>query len=399
MSGPPRRDVVVAHYHEVGLKGHNRSYFERKLVDNVRSSLRGTGATQVRAIPGRVLVTLSPDADLQAVTERLGRTFGLCSFSPGIAVPATMEALVATALELAAEAPLTSFRVRARRGHSSFPDSSHRVNEVVGQAIKDATGARVDLSNGEWTCYIELVQNKGYLYSSKLPGPGGLPAATAGRVVALLSGGIDSPVAIWELAKRGAAITAVHFHGQPYSDPSSVRQVVRLTEQLTPWLRDVQLWLIPLGDIQAQIVTTAPTELRTILYRRFMMRIAESLALSVGALALATGESLGQVASQTLPNLRATDAVVHEMPVLRPLIGRDKVEIEALARRIGTYDISIDPHQDCCVLFAPRQAATKARISDLEEAETALEVDALVAKALANAEIRRFPPRPETEVE
>lgn len=393
MTGP-KRDVVIGHYHEVGLKGNNRAYFEKRLVDNVRTSLRGSGITQVRAIPGRILVTLGPEADLEAIAQRMGRVFGLATFSPAMALVAPdMDALIPAALALAAEAPFESFRVRAKKGHSSFPDSSQRVNEAVGQAIKDASGARVDLSHAEWTCYIELVQNRAYLYSERIPGPGGLPAHTGGRVVALLSGGIDSPVAVWELAKRGAAITAVHFHGQPYSDPSSVRQVVRLTEQLTQWARDVDLWLVPLGDIQAQIVTTAPNSLRTILYRRFMMRIAQALALQVGAEALVTGESLGQVASQTLPNLRATDDVVTEMTVLRPLIGRDKVEIEALARRIGTYDISIDPHQDCCVLFAPRQAATRARIPDLEEAEQALEVDTLVAKALANAEVRRFPAR------
>ena len=293
-------------------------------------------------------------------------------------------------LALAAEAPFESFRVRARRGNSSFPESSQRVNEIVGQAIKEASGARVDLSHGEWTCHIELCQNRAFLYPARIPGPGGLPAGTSGRVVSLLSGGIDSPVASWELAKRGASVTAVHFHGQPYSDPSSARQAARLAEHLAPWLRGIDLWLVPFGDVQAEIVTTAPAGLRTILYRRFMMRIAEALALSAGAEALVTGESLGQVASQTLPNLRAIDAVVTGVPVLRPLIGRDKIEIEALARRIGTYDISIDPHQDCCVLFAPRHAATRARPAELETAEATLDTDALVAKALANAEVRSF---------
>jgi thiamine biosynthesis protein ThiI len=389
--GPVPRDVVVAHYHEVGLKGNNRSYFERLLADNIRAGLEGTGCLKVRTIPGRLLIGLGPDSDLATITNRLGRVFGLSSFSPGVTVPATMESMVAWAVALAQEEPFASFRVRARRGNSSFPQSSQTVNEVVGQAIKDATGARVDLNHAEWTCYIELVQNKAYLYATRIPGPGGLPAGSGGRVVSLLSGGIDSPVATWELAKRGASITAVHFHGQPYSDPSSSRQAARLAAALAPWAREVDLWLVPIGDVQAEIVTTAKAELRTILYRRTMMRIAEALAAQVGAEALVTGESLGQVASQTLPNLRATDAVVTTMPVLRPLIGRDKIEIEAIARRIGTYEISIDPHQDCCVLFAPRQAATRARIPDLEAAETALDIPTLVAKALANAEVRHFP--------
>jgi thiamine biosynthesis protein ThiI len=393
--------VVVVHYHEVGLKGRNRSFFERRLVDNIRSSLQGTGSSQVRPISGRILVELGSGADLDAIVDRLGRVFGVSGFAPAVAAPPDMEELVSAALALAAEEPFESFRVRARRGHSSFPESSQRVNEVVGQAIKDATGARVDLSHAEWTCYIELVQNRAFLYPTRHPGPGGLPAGSSGRVVCLLSGGIDSPVAAWEVGKRGASITAAHFHGQPYSDPSSVRQAVRLAEHLAPWLRTIDLWLVPFGEVQAEIVTTAPAELRTVLYRRFMMRIAESLAHSVGAEALVTGESLGQVASQTLPNLRAIDAAVESLPVLRPLIGRDKIEIEALARRIGSYDISIDPHQDCCVLFAPRQAATHAHLEDLERAEASLDVAALVAKALANAEVRSFPAhtaeRPELE--
>jgi len=394
VSDAPRRDLVVAHYHEVGLKGRNRSFFERRLVENIRLALRDTGYAKVRSIPGRILIELTESADLDRITAALGRTFGLSSYSPAVSAPADMDALVATALDLAREEPFESFRVRARRGHSSFPEGSQRVNEVVGQAIKDATGARVDLSHGEWTCHIELVQNRAFLYATRIPGPGGLPAGSSGRVVSLLSGGIDSPVATWELAKRGASVTAVHFHGQPYSDPSSARQAARLAQHLAPWLGEVDLWLVPFGDVQAEIVTSAPAELRTILYRRFMMRIAESIALSVGAEALVTGESLGQVASQTLPNMRAIDVVVDTMPVLRPLVGRDKIEIEALARRIGTYDISVDPHQDCCVLFAPRQAATRARLPELEAAEAGLDVATLVEKSLADVEVRHFPSGP-----
>src|SRR5438874_3350702 len=245
MSGTRKHDLVVAHYHEVGLKGRNRSFFERRLVDNMRWALRDTGYAHVRTIPGRILVELTEHADLDRITGALGRTFGLASFSPAVSSPADMDLLVATALALARETPFESFRVRARRGHSSFPESSQRVNEVVGQAIKDATGARVDLSHGEWTCHIELVQNRAFLYTNRLPGPGGLPAGTAGRVVALLSGGIDSPVAIWELAKRGAAITAVQFHAQPFSDPSSARHAPRLADHVTPWLRQLALSPLP----------------------------------------------------------------------------------------------------------------------------------------------------------
>src|ERR1700730_873356 len=195
MTETPKRDLIVAHYHEVGLKGRNRSFFERRLVEHIRWGLRDTGYAKVRAIPGRILVELTEDADLDRITEALGRTFGLSSFSPAVSSPADIDSLVATALDLAREAPFESFRVRARRGHSSFPESSQRVNEVVGQAIMGAPAPGADLSRGGWPCHIELVQNRAFLYANRLPGPGGLPAGTAGRVVALLSGGIDSPVA------------------------------------------------------------------------------------------------------------------------------------------------------------------------------------------------------------
>ncbi|MGH2707450.1 MAG: tRNA uracil 4-sulfurtransferase ThiI, partial [Actinomycetota bacterium] len=340
---------------------------------------------RVRPISGRILIELEPGHDLEAILSRLIQVFGLSSVAPAIEVEAGMDRMTAAALRLAEADSFESFRVRARKGHSSFPESSHRVNEVVGQAIKDASGARVDLDHAGWTCHIELVGRRAFLYSRRVEGPGGLPLGASGKVLALLSGGIDSPVAAWELAKRGASVDFVHFHGQPFSDPSSVRQATRLAERLIPWLLRSGLWLVPFGDIQAEIVTSAPQELRVVLYRRFMMRIAQALAMRGGAEALVTGESLGQVASQTLPNLAAIDAVVDRLPVLRPLIGRDKIEIEALARRIGTYEISIDPHQDCCVLFVPRRVTTRARPDELEAVEAELEVEELVGKGVAHA--------------
>ncbi len=384
-------DLIVAHYHEIGLKGHNRGFFERCLVENIRSSLEGASNRRVRPISGRILIELEPGHDLEAILARLTQVFGLSSFAPAVDVEATMDSLTAAALTLAGADSFESFRVRARKGHSSFPESSQRVNEVVGQAIKDTSGARVDLSHATWTCHIELVGRRAFLYSRRVKGPGGLPLGVSGKVLALLSGGIDSPVAAWELAKRGASVDFVHFHGQPFSDPSSARQATRLAERLIPWLLRSRLWLVPFGDIQAEIVTSAPQELRVVLYRRFMMRIAQALAMRAGAEALVTGESLGQVASQTLPNLAAIDAAVDRLPVLRPLIGRDKIEIEALARRIDTYEISIDPHQDCCVLFVPRRVTTRARLDELEAVEAKLEVEGLVGKGVANASVVEFP--------
>ena len=377
-------DLIIVHYHEIGLKGRNRGYFEDRLVTNIRTALAVDGRG-VRKLPGRLLIQAGPDRDRAELLSALSTVFGISSFSPAWEAPATMEGLVDAALEMAGRSDFASFQVRARKGHSSFPESTQRVNEVVGQAIKDATGRRVDLSHAEWTCHIELVADRAFVYADRIEGPGGLPVGVSGKVVTLLSGGIDSPVAAWELAKRGAINELVHFHGQPFTDPSSARQAERLARGLEPWTGPAKLWMVPFGDIQSEIVTSARQELRVVLYRRFMMRIAEALAEREGAQALVTGDSLGQVASQTLPNLRAVDTAVRSMPVLRPLVGRDKIEIERIARRIGTYEISIDPHQDCCVLFAPRQVTTRARVEDLESVESGLEVEILVEKGLSGA--------------
>ena len=378
-------DVIVAHYHEVGLKGRNRSFFERTLADNIRTALAGTGYEKVVLISGRILIKLGPSAKTEVVTSALSRVFGLAGFSPAIQVEPTMDSLVEAAMDMAARTSFESFAVRARRGNSSFPQKSQVVNETVGQALKDRTGSRVDLSTPEWTCHIELVENSAFMYSERMSGPGGLPVGSGGKALSLLSGGIDSPVAAWQIAKRGASMHFIHFHGQPFSDPSSVRQATRLAQALKPWVMKSRLWLIEFGGIQSEIVTSAPQELRIVLYRRFMMRIAEALALREKMQALVTGESLGQVASQTLPNITAINAVVESLPVLRPLIGLDKIEIEAIAKKIGTYEISIDPHQDCCVLFVPRKVTTAARPFDIEAAERALDVEGLVEKGLANA--------------
>ncbi|MGH7425755.1 MAG: tRNA sulfurtransferase, partial [Candidatus Methylomirabilales bacterium] len=296
---PAAPDLVVVHYHEIGLKGRNRGFFERRLVDNLRSALAGTGYGRIRPISGRILVPLAAASDLESILARTGRVFGVSGFSPAIEAEPSMEALVGAALALAEGAAFASFQVRARKGHSSFAESSQRVNEVVGQALKDATGARVDLTNAQWTCHIELVERRAFLYSRRCEGPGGLPVGVSGKVLALLSGGIDSPVAAWEMGKRGASVELIHFHSSPFTDPSSARQATRLAEQLASWLGRTRLWLVPFGTLQAEIVTSTPQDLRVVLYRRFMARIAEALALREGAEGLVTGESLGQVASQT----------------------------------------------------------------------------------------------------
>lgn len=380
--------LILAHYQELALKGRNRSYFERSLAGNMGHLLGAIPGARVIPIPGRLLVRLPEAAGVEEATRRLRTAFGLSSLAPACeVVEPTMKLLTEAATGLSQQAQFESFRVRARRGNTSFPHSSEEINITVGQALKDRTGARVDLSNAGWTCYIELVGNRAYLYSRKLDAPGGLPVGTSGRVLALLSGGIDSPVAAWRMAKRGAQVDFVHFHGQPFADRSSERQATRLADHLSPWTLRSKLWMIAFGDIQAQIVTSVAQELRIVMYRRFMMRIAESLATREGAQALVTGDCLGQVASQTLPNLQVIEDAIDHLPVFRPLIGQDKLEIERTGRQIGTYDISIQPHQDCCVLFIPRRVTTAASLRDLRQAEAGLDIAGLVDKAVANAQV------------
>ena len=379
--------LVLVHYAELGLKGRNRSFFERTLASNIALKLSAIPGVTAKSIPGRLLVRTPDRSTEDQVLSALASTFGLSGFSPAIElIEPDLESLSSAAVHLARAGSFESFKVRARRGNSSFAKSSSEINVVVGKAIGDATGARVDLGDAQWTCYIEVVGNRAFLYTRKVPGPGGLPVGTSGRLLALLSGGIDSPVAAWRMARRGSPVDFVHFSGQPFADPSSTRQATRLARHLAPWTLRSRLWIVQFGDVQSEIVTSAPQELRIVLYRRMMMRIAEALARREGAAGLVTGESLGQVASQTLPNLTAIGEVV-SLPVLRPLIGFDKLEIEATGKQIGTYEISIQPHQDCCVLFIPRQVTTAARPQDIAQAEAVLDVQGLVDKALANTDV------------
>ncbi|CAN5579022.1 tRNA 4-thiouridine(8) synthase ThiI [soil metagenome] len=389
-------NALVVHYHEIGLKGRNRQFFEETLVKNLRRALRGTAYARVRRGFGRVTVDFDDDAFVDEAARRSARVFGVANVGAGVRTELSLDEMKRVSLELMQAQPFGSFAVRARRTHSRFDRRSGDVNVVVGQHIKDATGARVDLKRPEATLRIELFGNTCIVYRSRLEGPGGLPAGVSGRMLALVSGGIDSPVAAWLMARRGAEIELVHFHGQPYTDPSSIRQASELAEVLALYGLRTTLHLIALADAQREIVLAAPSNLRIVLYRRTMLRIAAALAEERGAQAVITGDSLGQVASQTIENIATVDAAVPGLQVLRPLIGSDKQEIVDRAARIGTLGISTRRYQDCCVLFEPRSPTTRATATMAEEAEASIDLDALVGKALAGRETHVFelpPPR------
>ncbi|HET7481990.1 MAG TPA: tRNA uracil 4-sulfurtransferase ThiI [Actinomycetota bacterium] len=383
-------DTLVAHYHEIGLKGRNRNFFEDALTRNLRRALRGTGYRRLRRGFGRVVIDLQGNALPDEALLRASRVFGTAYVGLGIRVAPDMDSIAAAALDLIKTEPFESFRVRARRTHSSFEHSSNRINVDIGQRIVDETGGRVDLKHADATIWIEMFGNSGIVYRQRVEGRGGLPVGVSGRMLALMSGGIDSPVAAYRMARRGAEVELVHFHGQPFTDPSSVRQACELAEVLTNYQLKTTLHLVPLADAQREIVTNAPANLRVVLYRRTMMRIAASLAEEIGAQALVTGDSLGQVASQTIENIRTVDAATDGVQILRPLIGMDKQEIVNEATAIGTYEISTRRYQDCCVLFEPRSPATRTNAGLADNAESSLDMDALVGKALAQRETRVF---------
>jgi thiamine biosynthesis protein ThiI len=392
-------NALVVHYHEVGLKGRNRQFFEDVLARNLRRALRGTGYGRVRRGFGRITIDLGEGALVDEAARRAARVFGVAYVGVGWRVTQDLEAIKDAALELLRARPFGSFAVRARRSYARLEEKSHAINVAVGQHLVDATGAPVDLGNPDATIRVELFGTTCVVYRDRLEGPGGLPAGTSGRMLALVSGGIDSPVAAWRMARRGATVDLLHFHGQPYTDPSSVRQVSDIARVLALYALRTTVHLVPLADAQQEIAVAAPPALRIVLYRRMMMRIGAALAREQSAQALVLGDSLGQVASQTIENIAVVDSAIDGIEVLRPLIGMDKLEIVELAERIGSFDVSSRSYQDCCVLFEPRSPTTRARPQDVAAAEASLDVDGLVGKALAAVERREVElPPPEDAI-
>ena len=380
---------VVVHYQEIALKGNNRPWFVARLARNLRTATRGAGVREVRVLMGRIELVLDDTASWDLVRDRLSRVFGVANFAKAGSAPLDIEGIVTEILKDLGDPPVSTFRVSARRADKRFPLTSPQIEREVGGRIKDARRWRVDLTNPELTIHVEALTDEAFYYFGKEPGAGGLPAGTSGRVVCLLSGGIDSPVAAYRLMRRGCRVLFVHFHSYPILSRASQEKVRELVTHLTRYQYDSRLYLVPFGAIQQQVVLSVAPPLRVVIYRRLMMRIAEAIARRNRAQALVTGEVVGQVASQTLENLSAINSVVG-MPVLRPLIGTDKDEITAEAERLGTYPISIIPDQDCCTLFTPRHPATKARRQDVERAESALPIEEIVERAVEAAVSEEF---------
>jgi len=377
---------VVVHYGELALKGKNRPWFLASLTRSIRASLRGLNVSRVRSLIGRIIVTLEDDSEWPEVRDRLSRLPGIGNFALARHMPMDLDAITAAIVEGVSGRVETSFRVRARRADKRFPIPTPDIERHIGRHVQEATGWPVNLSKPDFVINVEFLTSDAYFFFERERGVGGLPIGTGGRVMTLLSGGIDSPVAAWRLIKRGCRTDFVHFHSYPILSRTSQDKARELVATLTRSQLRSRLFMVPFAPIQQQIVVSMPPALRVVAYRRMMLRIAERLAKRTGAHALVTGDAVGQVASQTIENLAAVGSVA-TLPLLRPLVGMDKEEITADAQRIGTYEISIVPDEDCCTLFTPRFPSTRASREAVEAAETQLDVAGLVDAALAAVEV------------
>lgn len=389
---------AIVHYHELALKGHNRDYFEQCLIKNIRTALSDVGVRQVENLHSRIRIRLQPETSLEAVRDRLIRVCGIANFLLGHAVPLqlanpNLDALTTAALEEIASQSFSTFRVTARRADKRLTLTSMDVEKAIGAAVCARTGKKVSLKNPDLTIYAELLSKEAFCSAQKIEGPGGMPVGVSGKIACLLSGGIDSPVAAYRMVKRGCLASFIHFSGRPLVSRASEEKVHELVRHLTTFQYDSRLYVIPFGEIQRELILNAPAPFRIVLYRRMMVRIAQELARKERCWALVTGDSLGQVASQTPQNLCAIEDAA-ELPILRPLIGMDKREIIDEARRLGTYETSIEPDQDCCKLFVPPHPSTKTRLDDVQKVERLIDVSALVKRGVESAELTEssFPP-------
>ena len=394
------KTYIVVHYHELWLKGGNRRFFLGKLITGLKRALEGAGLEKMHCPGDRILLQLRDGASVDAAIERIKRVGGIANFAVARQLTRAeaekdFDAVCRLAWDEMAPEKFATFAVRSKRSDKSFPLRTAEIEPMVGGYLLDRlrTEGRevgVNLDAPELTCRIEVTKTSVLVYARRIAGPGGLPPNTGGRMVCLLSGGFDSAVAAYKMMRRGAHVTFVHFWGGGGQAGESSAHVAReLARTLTPWQLTSKLYLVPFEPMQREIVQHAPETFRVLLYRRLMLRIAEQFAFREQALGIISGDSLGQVASQTLQNMGAVGAVAR-LPIYRPLAGDDKLEIMALARQIGTHDISAEPFHDCCPVFMPKTPALYATAEDLDRAEAALDMPALVKRGLDTVTLERY---------
>jgi thiamine biosynthesis protein ThiI len=382
----PTSKGALIHYHEIALKGKNRGFFLKQLAANIQMATRDLDVGPLRRPVGRLYLETRDGTPWEALRERLSWVFGIANFSAAFRVPPDLEQIEKRIEAEVSRRSFTSFRVAARRAFKTFPRTSQEINQVIGARMKLVSGAKVDLSNPELTIHIEVLPGEAFVYFEKIQGPGGLPVGVSGTVVSLLSGGIDSPVAAYRMMKRGCRVVFVHFHSQPFADRTSQEKATDLARLLTRYQFASRLYVVPFGETQQEVVARVTGRFRVLVYRRLMLRMAEKIARKEGAQALVTGESLGQVSSQTIENIAAIEEAT-TLPILRPLIGMGKEEITQQARQIGSYEISTIPDQDCCSMFTPRQVVTRATEDEVSFTERALDLEPLVQRACSAARL------------
>ena len=390
MSRTGLSSCVIVHYHEISLKRGNRPLFLRKLQENLARAVSDLGPVRVVQLPGRIVLDLEGNPDPEAVRARLDRVCGIANTALTLRTGSSLDSIKAAVDRVIEPLTITSFRITARRAFKTFPLTSTDLNRELGAHVRARRPeARVDLHHAALNIHVEVMPHEAFIYPDRRPGPGGLPVGSGGTVAALISGGIDSPVASWRMIKRGCRVLFVHFHSVPYLPDASIRKVRELVGRLTQWQYVSRLYLVPFGEIQREVVLTVPPPARVIVYRRLMVRIAEALARRHGAAALTTGESLGQVASQTLWNIARIDEAAG-LPILRPLIGMDKIEITEQARNLDTLEISNEPDADCCTLFVPAHPATRLSQEEAADMEARLDIPALVRAGVEGATMEIF---------
>ena len=379
------QEMILCKLGEVVLKGLNRRSFEMKLMSNIRRRTQRFGKFRIYSRQSTIYVEPCEEScDLEGAYDACKKVFGIIAITRAQPCEKSKEAILETAKLYLADAlrAAKSFKVETKRADKSFPMGSIQVSQWVGGELHDAfPHLRVDVHHPELTVYVEIREDAAYVHAPAESAAGGLPLGMGGHAVSLLSGGIDSPVSSYMIAKRGVQLEMIHFASPPYTSDLAREKVLRLAQELTDWCGRLSVFIIPFTEIQEEIRRKCPEDHFTLIMRRFMMRLANMLALELRCRALVTGENLGQVASQTIKALGVTEDVT-KMPVLRPLIGTDKVEIIRMAREIGTYETSILPYEDCCTVFTPRHPATRPVLEDVVQAESVLDIDGLVAKAL-----------------
>lgn len=382
--------IVVCHYNEIALKGKNRKFFEKILLENIKVKIKENNFLDsieyIKRISGRIIIK-PQEGVLEEQFFFLKNIFGLTGFSFAQELNQDMDKIKETCWSILAKREFDTFRITASRSEKNFFLTSNNINKEVGGFILEKNSKKVSLKNPDIECFIEMVNKKAFIYIDKYGGPGGLPIGSSGKALVLMSGGIDSPVAAQFALKRGVAVDYIHFHSLPYTSSASNEKVIELVKELKKFQNKSKIFMVPLAPIQKEVLMHCPEKLRIILYRRMMLRIAEKVAKNGKYLALYTGEAVSQVASQTLENIFAIGEVV-KIPILRPLIGFDKADIIKKAQEIGTYEISILPHDDCCTRFMPKHPETRGKIEEIYQSEENLNMDKLIEEALANIEVK-----------